>query len=395
MKLNRILTVALLATALISSALPAQEIYRPVSVTFIYPLSTNGFSSGQVASNFSFNILGGYIGSVKGFELGGIFNIEKNHVAGLQVGGVANIVGENVAALQFGGVANVAGKNCVGLQIGGVGNFVGKNMNIGQVAGVANVALGSIEGAQIAGVINVTGGGATGLQLAGVMNLTVRDVLGAQVSGTLNLSRGSCPAQIGVVNIALGQSFTQIGVVNIAGHAKGLQLGIVNIARDHSGVPVGLASVVKNGQFHVNFWADETAVFNTGIKFGSKTFYNVWTYGYQPFGDRSKFGIGLGGHIPSPGPLFVDIDAVYYQLDDGIWPFIQMEGYNGLTTVRFTGGLKITPRVAITAGPTFNVWHSTEWNGEFVRYIGIPLADYDERNYTDIWLGFQVGVQIL
>ncbi|MBD3285403.1 hypothetical protein GF359_03175 [candidate division WOR-3 bacterium] len=395
MKFNRIFTVALLATVLISSPVSAQEIYRPISVTFIYPLSTNGFSSGQVASNFSFNILGGYIGSVKGFELGGIFNIEKNHVAGLQIGGVANLVGENVAGLEFGGVANVAGKNCVGLQVAGVGNFVGKNLNIGQVSGVLNTALGSVSGFQLGGVANIAGGEATGLQIAGVANITARDVIGAQVSGTLNIARGSCPAQIGVVNIALGQTFTQIGVVNIAGYARGLQLGVVNIARDHSGVPVGLASVVKNGQFHVNFWTDETAVLNAGIKFGSQAFYNVWTYGYQPFGARSKFGIGLGGHIPAPGPLFVDIDAVHYQFEDGIWPFISQNSYNGLTTVRFTGGIKITPKLAFTAGPTVNVWHSQEWDGDAVRYFGIPVGDYDARNYTDIWLGFQVGVQIL
>ncbi|MBN2380874.1 hypothetical protein JXM67_13835 [candidate division WOR-3 bacterium] len=398
MKRRSVLAVALLALALIPYLISA-EVYRPVSVTFIYPLSTNGFGSGDVVSNFSLNILGGYLGSVKGCEIGGIFNIEKNHAAGLQVAGVANIVGENVVGLDIAGVANVTGKNCVGLQVASVGNFVGKNVNVGQIAGVANVAMGSVQGIQIGSVANIAGGEVTGLQVAGVANITPRDILGAQVSSALNLSGGQCPVQIGVVNIALGQNFTQIGIVNIAGHAKGLQVGVVNIARDHTGVPIGLASVVKNGQFHVNFWTDETAVLNLGLKFGSKTFYNVWTYGIQPLADRNKFGVGIGGSIPVPGPLFVDIDAVHYAIYGGLVPFRDPDGdysYNGLTTVRFTGGIKVLSKLAITFGPTVNVWHGEDWDGDELRYFGVSMLEDTRRGYhTDIWLGFQVGLQLL
>lgn len=359
----------------------AEPVHRPISVTFVPGFGSNGPPFTHVTSNFSLNIIGGLIGNIEGCEIGSVFNIDKEHVTGFQFAGLGNFVGGDVAALQISGVIDV----------------VGGGFSFAQIAGVTNVVRGDFEGAQLAGVANITLTHVTGLQLGGVMNFALGDVTGAQIASTGNIVGRNSTVQIGVVNIALGETYTQVGVVNIAGHARGLQLGVVNIATDHSGVPIGIASIVKNGQFHVNAWVDGNALVNVGLKFGAKHFYNVLAFGYNPLVDTdiNKFGLGLGGHIAFGELLFLDIDGVYYNVVEGILPYVeQQQGYAGLTEVRFTGGLQITPRLAIVAGPTLNIWNSTWLDGDGVRWAGLNLADLDEANYTDIWLGFNVGVQL-
>ncbi len=56
-------------------------VVRPYQVSVIPGVSTNGALNSQVINNFSFNILGGYSGGTNGFELGGLFNIDKKDVA--------------------------------------------------------------------------------------------------------------------------------------------------------------------------------------------------------------------------------------------------------------------------------------------------------------------------
>jgi hypothetical protein len=359
----------------------AEPVHRPISITFVPGFGSNGPPYTHVTSNFSLNIIGGLIGNVEGCEIGSVFNIDKGHVAGFQIAGVGNFTGGDVAALQFSGVVDV----------------VGGGFSVAQFAGVANVVRGDVTGGQVAGVANVTLTHLAGLQLGGVINFALGDATGAQIASTGNIVGRNSTVQIGVVNIAPGETYTQVGVLNIAGHARGLQLGVVNIARDHSGVPIGVASIVKNGQFHVNAWVDGNALVNVGLKFGAKHFYNVLAYGYNPLvdGNINKFGLGLGGHIELGGLLFLDIDGVHYNVVEGILPFVaQEQGYAGLTEVRLTGGLQITPRLAIVAGPTLNIWYSSWLNGENVSWTGLSLADLGEANYTNIWLGFNVGVQL-
>ena len=359
---------AVIAAALVLSpaAMLAQDdlMHVPVSVSFFPPLSTSGVYAWKVSTNFSLNIIGGYVGAVKGCELGSVFNLDIRGMEGCQLSGVLNVVAGDARGFQG--------------------------------AGVANVVAGNLEVCQAAGVGNFVAGNAAGAQLAGVVNIAVGEVSGAQIAGTVNIAVENCPVQLGVLNVAIGENNTQIGVVNFAGNAKGLQLGVVNVAGRNDGVPVGIVSVAGNSRFQANIWADGVSLLNVALKIRNGRIYNLYTMGFDPIGEEAplgKLGLGLGGHVPFD-PFFVDIGAVHYNVYEGI-RFWEQEGYSGLTTVHFTGGWQILPILAITAGPTVNVWHSTVWNGEYIRNFGLLVGDYDGVDtYTDVWLGFSVGVQL-
>lgn len=376
--------IAVILMALVPALMLAQadSIYRPMSISFVPGFSTNGFPGTNVTTNFSFNILGGLNARVVGLEIGSILNINAKSMRGLQIGGVFNFTGQEVRGIQIGGVATVVGGDFRGLQLSGVANFVGSD----------------VRGGQVAGVFNTAGGEFRGLQIAGVANLSLKDVQGAQIAGPVNISIGDAPFQLGVTNIELGKTCTQIGVLNVANESKGLQLGVVNFAVKQEGVPIGIVSVAADGWYKMCVWTDGNAIANVALKMGSKYIYNIYAYGYNPFSEDeaiNKFGLGLGTHLELPGPLFVDIDAVHYNVVTGILPFVeQSQGYAGLTEVRASGGFQLLPGLAIIAGPTLSIWHSTWLNGDFVRWAGLNLADLDEANYTDIWLGFSVGVQL-
>lgn len=357
-----VIIMALFMPSVISAQ--AEPVHRPVSVSFVPGFGSNGPPYTHVTSNFSLNIIGGLIGNIEGCEIGSVLNIDKGHVTGFQAVGVGNFAGGDVAGLQ--------------------------------IAGVTNVVRGEVTGGQLAGVANIVLTHVRGVQLAGVMNFALGDVTGVQIAGTGNMVGRNSTVQIGVVNIALGETYTQVGVFNIAGHARGLQLGVVNVAEDHDGVPIGIVSIVKNGQFHVNAWTDESSLLNVGIKLGSKHVYNVYAVGLQPLGSplRSRLGLGIGGHIPAD-PFFLDIDAVGYNVSEGL-RFWSQEGLNMLNKLRITGGWQISPKLAITAGPTINVWVSTEEDGSDIPLFDLLIYEHQGTDtWTRIWAGFSVGVQLM
>jgi len=80
---------------------------RPVQVTFIYPMGTNGLESSTYANEFSFNILAGVNGGVNGAEIGGVSNTNTGHVNGLQIAGIANVDLKSANGLIISGIANV------------------------------------------------------------------------------------------------------------------------------------------------------------------------------------------------------------------------------------------------------------------------------------------------
>ena len=365
MKAARLFAVALVLVA--ASAASAEEgsfTYRPVSVSVVPGLSTNGPEWRSVSSTFSLNIIGGSIGQVHGVELGGVFNIDEEDVLGYQAAGVFNI----------------AGGGHYGVQQAGVFNIVGNGFTGAQMAGVINVVGGEFWGAQVAGVGNVAGNGCVGTQVAGVVNVCGERLSGLQLSG--------------VLNVADEFSGAQVGLVNITDSGRGLQLGLVNIAEDVD-VPIGLVSIVKHGMFHASVWATEFAPVNVGIKTGSNTIYNVFMVGWQPDGESTRMfgGLGLGGHIPL-NRFFVDIDL----LSHGVWtgPNWFPEGSSDLlSSLRLTGGWQVTDRLAVTAGPTLNVWVSEREDGSQVPFYDAPLYKWDGSRHVRIWPGFSVGLQLL
>lgn len=376
----RLAVVLVLAVASAAAAADGRFTYRPVSVTFVPGFSTNGAEWRTVSSNFSLNIIGGSIGQVHGVELGGVFNVDEEDVFGYQAAGVFNVQGGWFDGVQQAGVFNIVGDQFNGAQMAGVLNVVGEEFWGGQAAGVANVVGERLHGAQIAGVGNVAGSGCVGTQVAGVVNVCGERLSGLQLSG--------------VLNVADEFSGAQVGLVNVTDSGSGLQLGLVNIADDVD-VPIGLVSIVKHGMFHVNVWATEFAPVNVGIKTGSRTIYNVFMVGWHPGGDstRSFGGLGIGGHIPL-NRFFVDVDL----LSHGVWTGPRWKediDSDLLSSLRFTGGWQVTDRLAITAGPTLNVWVSDREDGSQVPFYDAPLYKWDGSEHVRIWPGFSVGLQLL
>ncbi len=359
------IVVAVVALAIAQHAVVAKEYsYRPASVSFFPPLSTNGIEAGKVSSNFSLNMIGGYLGRLSGVELGGVFNVELDDAIGYQAAGAVNVVGRDFTGVQQAGAVNV----------------VGGDVRILQMAGAVNVAAGNVVGAQMAGAVSVAGS----------------DVTGAQISGAVNLAGGLAHGlqMAGAVNIANEFSGAQIGVVNIAGEGRGLQLGVVNIADDVD-VPIGLVSIVRNGQFHVNVWASEASLVNVGVKTGSRAIYNVFALGLRPAGDSTRLmaGLGIGGHIMFT-PFFLDIDATGYNVyspPDWFGP----EELNLLSKLSFTGGWQVNDFLAVTAGPTVNVWVSDREDGAAIPLYDAPIFRYEGNPFVRIWPGFTIGLQLL
>lgn len=150
---------------------------RPFQFSLTPGLSTHGLFSSQVVNKFSFNLAGGYTAGVNGFEIGGLFNIDKGNAQYLQLAGVFNLVGGTMTGLQF--------------------------------AGVNNRALDTVRGVQLAGFINKAEGQVSGLQIA-ALNNEAHKLKGVQI-GLVNVADTSEGASIGLINI-IGNGFYRVSL---------------------------------------------------------------------------------------------------------------------------------------------------------------------------------------
>jgi hypothetical protein len=104
-------------------------------------------------------------------------------------------------------------------------------------------------------------------------------------------------------------------------------------------------------------------------------------------------GIGLGGHIPL-NRFFVDIDLLSHGAYGG--PDWHPEGGSDLlSSLRLTGGWQVTDMLAITAGPTLNVWVSEREDGSAVPFYDAPLYHWHGSENVRIWPGLTIGLQLL
>ncbi|GGA91783.1 hypothetical protein [Puia dinghuensis] len=142
----------LLSTSILAGSSYAQaQTHRPVQLSLVPGLSSNGPQNAQIINNCSINVIGGCSGGLNGLELGGVFNIDKQKVKGCQAAGVFNLVRDSVTGTQFAGVFNKASA-VEGAQIAGVINYT-RHLKKGIQLGVINIADTS-EGISI-GLINI------------------------------------------------------------------------------------------------------------------------------------------------------------------------------------------------------------------------------------------------
>ena len=230
---------------------------KPGQVSLIPGIGTRSRMSAQVINRGSLNIVGGYTAGVKGWELGGVFNIDKKDVGYFQAAGLFNEVGGNVKGLQM--------------------------------AGFSNHAYSNVSGVQLAGFMNYVKSGASGLQAAGFLNKS-GDMTGVQAAG----------------------------FINIAKKVRGVQIaGFINIA-DSSDYPIGILNFIKNGEKSVGISTDETLTTLLTFRSGGRKLYGILGLGYngKTGEDLYAWEAGIGVHTPISRHFRINTELVMINIAD-------------------------------------------------------------------------------
>jgi hypothetical protein len=294
-----------LGKLLVSSKLKTQNLNlgkffvdKPYQFSLVPGLGTHGKMSGQVANKFSLNVLGGYSAGVEGFEVAGLFNIDKKDVQYVQTAGIFNIVLGNTKGAQVAGVSNFIEGKATGAQCAGVINKAGK-VDGAQVGGVVNIAFDTVNGAQASGFVNAATVANT--QIAGFVNIA-EHIDGIQIAGFINLAERINGMQLaGFINLADQVDGMQLaGFVNIAGTVKGVQMaGFINIA-DSCDYPIGLVNIVGNGDASLGVTVDDLGTTTLSLRSGGRILYGIVGIGVNAYQSAGLVGVeaGLGAHIP-------------------------------------------------------------------------------------------------
>jgi len=324
--------------------------------SMVPPLSTHGMLASQFTNQVSLNMIGGYTGGVDGFEMGGVFNINKKDVKGAQMAGVFNLVRGNAVGLQMAGVSNTVLGEVSGLQMAGVGNWSG-NAKGGQLAGVINVAK-KLQGLQAAGVLN-TAAESRGIQLAGVLNRSSKRT-GSQLAG----------------------------VLNIGGKVKGIQLaGLINVA-DSSDYPIALINIIKNGRKSFSAGSDESGLAALTFRSGGRVLYGVAGIGYY-LNDRElsyAMEAGIGAHLIDSKSFSLDAEAVNRNSTD-------FEGHEEpRVSFRILPELRMGTHFGIYAGPSVSYTYPKREDAGIDKIPGWVLHE-SESTGRALHIGLSCGLR--
>lgn len=358
-------------------------------------LSTNGL----MINKFSFNVLGGYANGVDGFELGGLFNIDKQNVNGVQIAGIGNLVGGKTSGVQIGGISNIVGDSTSGLQIGGINNFVRGHFNGVQISGISNVVTKGFDGFQLAGINNFVRTSSHGLQISGINNVVMDTLYGGQIAGIGNWARrGVNRCQIsGIVNIAYINTGIQLtGIYNHANTNNGFQLGLINSCIKGSGTALGLVSYCQEGYRATEFTVNEMTPVHINFKTGVNKLYNIYSLGAHVI-DQPRYMVGLGLGTK------VHFGKFFSMSNELITYLVQLENFNSfqgnqLTRYQLTFDFRLSKWFTFFVGPSANFGFSrTVGNdGEYLHFMNYqPLYEGDfSSSQMQFWVGAQAGIRI-
>ena len=352
---------------------------RTVQASLIPYIGTNWKVTGSVTNRFSLNLISGYTGGLKGFELGGLLNITRKDMSGFQICGVGNIVGERARGIQIGGLFNFDLGKFEGVQIAGLCNYVPDLIGGSQISWITNIAINKCQGSQVALFLNLAGKELKQAQVCGLVNYG-RDVDGVQFAGLLNIAGNH------------NNGLQIAGFMNYAVTVNGLQVGMVNISTSvERGVPIGLFSYVKEGYHLFEVSGNEIFYGNVAFKSGTRSFYNFLQAGIGS-GYKLQGSYGIGTIVTLKKKLSLNIDAsagfVYHPVDT-IYHGLLLKLYPALE-------YRFTRHFAIFTGPAYNF---------FLFSKGKPsatprgLSSYDfyfrstARASIQMWLGGVLGVR--
>lgn len=335
----------------------------PVQLSFVYPISTSGWSAIHSNHGLSVHLLAGATGSTEGVELAGFANFNKSTLKGVQAAGFANYLGGEARGVQAAGFANVAIDSIAGVQ----------------AAGFANYSHGN-SGTQAAGFANVNTGRAQGLQAAGFANVTIQESKGGQVAGFANVSTGrSVGVQVS-------------GFLNFANKHTGLQVSVLNYADSLDGIAIGLFSYSKNGYHKFEVSSNETFQTNIAFRTGSRTFYNIFNAGVH--WDKSEpawsLGYGIGTTVLNSSNWSADLDLI----SNALFPQdFESDEWANVNTLRVSVVKKFN-LLEVFAGASVNGLLSSEKD----QFSGITpwtaFEGVEQGTHYKIYPGFQFGVRI-
>ena len=205
---------------------------RPIHVSLVPSVSTDGRASQTNTYRFSLNLFSGTVGGIRGVELGTIWNQNRGDLVGVQCSGILNRTKGTVTGYQTAGITNVSG-SVVGVQEAGISNHA-KDV--------------------------------TGLQLAGILNVAT-DVTGVQIGGVMNRAKRLKGLQIGLINV-------------VDSVADGGVIGLINIVR-------------KNGYREIELSTADYQTIGISYKSGVRTLYTILSAGYN-VEPRPLVSVGLG-----------------------------------------------------------------------------------------------------
>ncbi len=338
---------------------------RSHSVVGVQASGVANWVSGDVDGVQLAGVVNGAHGSLVGVQASGVVNVTRGTARGVQMAGFANynsgIERQNVSMAGFGNwtMGPLSGVQMAGAINGSRGIAWG-----GQAAGFANWAGGAVSGFQLAGAGNWADGAVSGLQLSGAGNLARGPVVGAQISGMGNIASDAIDGvqvsgvfnwaahlhgglQLSLVNIGGDIRGAQIGLVNVAKRVEGAQVGLLNFASESNNA-VGLLSVVRNGHRAAEFWADDLALANVGIKLGSRRFYTL----FSAAAARSYYlaGAGIGVHNQLDG-FYVDADVSGYSTFSTDFDYSESNVYQ----LRLMAGLPLRGGFSLFAGASLRL----------------------------------------
>ena len=336
---------------------------RLAQLSLVPGLGTNLKLGSQITNSFSMNMIAGYAYGVKGVEIGGVYNIDREEVKGFQVAGVGNTVGGEVKGVQVGGAINTTQDFVKGIQI----------------AGVINVASDSVRGLQISGVSNKTKQ-LRGLQIGGLSNHT-RDMTGLTIAGAANTSRNLKGVQIS-------------GFVNTANRVRGMQLGVINIADSvDSGIQLGILNFSRNGLLSPLIYADEVQPFNAALRTGLNYFYTILSVGINP-DEYWSYGMGFGSKLflAKGKRVFLNPELENLNLQDANGS----EGtYNMRIRFQLKLGYQLFKRLAFSGGPSINYLLTNDLDEAGNPVLDIannPFYTREGSTFQQMWIGYSFGI---
>lgn len=343
---------------------------RPVQISLIYPVGTNGIDAAKYINAASINMLIGISGGVSGAELGGLANITLGPVNGFQA---ASLVNSSLYIMK-------------GVQVGGLANFHKGEMAGFQLSGLSNINLGKASGCQIAGLANYNDASAKGVQMGGISNMQIGDAHGTQISGIANVTTEKLRG-------------AQISLVNYARKVNGIQLGLINATDSvEKGVVIGLFSYVRHGYHRVEIEANETFYGNVTLKTGLPWLYNIYTVSYKTKEGKNYWspGLGFGSMIPIGNKMNMNLDLIARQVNEDEW---WTEALNMLNTLKLNISYKLTDKIEIYGGPSYNLTISEIKDNEG-KIVGESFSpswskahETNDDHQLKSYVGFDLGVR--